>query len=201
MQYEGTHTIAGVVQSVVVGVLLGFTGCTSAFATRPALVFPPQHAMETGDYRQFRADNQERLEICSEEPAPPPVRLHRHKHAIPQRQEMEPLACDEPLFNLGFVYALPESPYRDRQLALRYFRALAEISPESPWAFQARAWAMVLQEQEDMEEDRRKLQNDLQRTRASLRSREKTVQTLQNQLKRLRELDIQMEKRQRELLR
>jgi len=134
--------------------------------------------MENGDYKAFLAANTERLQKCGGE-----------------------TDCGVALFNLGFAYAFPDSPYRDRDKALKYFGQLMEKYPQSSWAFQARAWTALVSEQSTLEANQHRLQTDLQRAKTNLRSRETTVRTLQDQLDRSQQIDIEIEKKSRELLR
>ena len=156
---------------VMVGLLL--TGCTSMptslFQSQAA--FPPQNAIETGDYRGFLIENQRDLATCG-----------------------DGTACDVTLFNLGFVYAYPQSPYRDPQKARRYLRELRSRFPQSPWASQGQVLLAFMNEQIGLEEAQRQL-------RTGLRSRDAAIRKLQGQLDRSREIDIEIEQKERELLR
>jgi hypothetical protein len=149
-------------------------GCTRSFAQpgRASLVaFPPQRVMEDGNYAAFLAENEERLRRC--------------------RGGTE---CDTALFNLGFVYAYAQNPNHDFAKALQYFGELLKQYPQSPWALQGKAWTALLTETLALEESRRQLQADL-------RTREATIRSLRAQLDRSRAIDIEMEKKERELLR
>jgi hypothetical protein len=156
-------------------------GCTRAlprpaysFSPQPvrvSLAFPPQKVMENGNYTEFLTENEKLLQGCQ-----------------------GGAECDTALFNLGFVYAYPPSPYRDPAKALRYFDELLKKYPQSPWALQGRAWVTLITENLALEESRRQLQADLS-------AREATIRSLRAQLDRSRAIDIEMEKRERELLR
>ena len=133
--------------------------------------FPPQQVLETRDYRGFLAENQRQLSTCGGWGG-----------------------CDIALFNLGFIYAYPQSPYRDPQKARQYLRDLQRRFPRSPWASQGQVLLAFMNEQVGLEEAQRKL-------RTGLRSRDAAIQKLQGQLDRSREIDIEIEKKERELLR
>jgi hypothetical protein len=149
------------------------TGCTSLptslFQSQAA--FPPQKAIETGDYRSFLVENQRNLSTCGDW-----------------------TACDITLFNLGFVYAYPQSPYRDPQKARRYLRELRSRFPQSSWASQGQVLLAFMNEQIGLEEAQRQL-------RTGLRTRDAAIRKLQGQLDRSREIDIEIEQKERELLR
>ncbi|MGE3536707.1 MAG: hypothetical protein AB7N91_04610 [Candidatus Tectimicrobiota bacterium] len=100
-------------------------GCTADSAQQRYTLFPPQEAMEQGDYAKFHSDNMLLAEQCT---------------------DVAP-ACAVALFNLGFVYAYPASPYYNPAEALRYFGELAQKYPQTPWAAQGQAWMALLKAQ------------------------------------------------------
>ena len=157
---------------VLCGVLL-LASCASLTPApdRPRSTFPPQRVMEGGDYARFVAENRQILERCE-----------------------GGTGCEVALFNLGFVHAYPQSPYHDPSKALQYFDDLIKKYPQTPWAFAGRAWRALLTENLASEEKRRRLQADL-------RSRDVTIRTLRTQLGRSRDIDIEIDKKERELLR
>ena len=151
-----------------------FVGCSRAHlppVQPPPPIFPPQRVMENGNYAEFLAENERALQGCT-----------------------KGTGCDAALFNLGFTYAYSQSPYHNPAKALQYFSELAKKYPQSPWAFQGRAWTALLNENLALEEKQRQLQGNL-------RSRETTVRNLREQLNRSRDIDVEMEKKERELLR
>lgn len=161
--------------SVVVLVACLLIGCSRSFS-RPGVVvsvpiFPPQRVMEDGDYAKFLAENEQALQHCE-----------------------NAARCEVALFNLGFVYAYALSPYRNAATALRYFHELVKKYPRSPWAFQGQAWIALINESLALEKSREQLQADL-------RTREATIRTLRERLNRSREIDLEIEKKARELLR
>ena len=153
-------------------VSLLLTGCASLSTSllQSQAAFPPQKVIETGDYRGFLVENQRNLSICGGW-----------------------ITCDVTLFNLGFVYAYPRSPYRDPQKARQYLRELHRRFPQSPWASQGQVLLVFLNERLGLEEAQRQLRTDL-------RTRDAAIRKLQGQLDRSREIDIEIEKKERELL-
>jgi hypothetical protein len=127
--------------------------------------------MESGNYAEFLAENERAVADCQ------------------NRTD-----CDVVLFNLAFTYAYSQSPYRNPTRALQYFAELNKRYPQSPWAFQGRAWTALLNENLTLEEKENQLQSNL-------RTREATIRSLRAQLNRSRDIDVEMEKRERELLR
>ena len=158
---------------VVLCGVLWLAGCASAppASDKPRAAFPPQQVMEGGDYAGFLAKNRQMLERCE-----------------------GGMECEVVLFNLGFVYAYPQSPYHDPSKALQYFNDLINKYPQTPWAFEGRAWRALLTANLASEEKRRRLQTDL-------RSKDAAIGTLRKQLGRSREIDIEIDKKERELLR
>jgi len=128
--------------------------------------------METEHYREFIAENEKKLQKC--------------KYGEEK--------CDIALFNLGFVHAYATSPYRNLSKAVTYFEELVSQYPESPYASQGKAWrALVL--------ERLTLEGDLHTVKTQLRGKEETIRTLQEQIAHLRDLEIEMQEKERELLR
>jgi transglutaminase-like putative cysteine protease len=158
---------------VLLAVGLVLTGCVPSPSSlfRFQAPFPPQKVLESGDYSEFLAENQRSLAKC--------------------RGWAE---CDVTLLNLGFVYAYPQSPYHDPQKARQYLRELYRRYPQSPWTTQGQVLLAFVNEQVSLEEVQRRLRTDL-------RARDATIRKLQGQLNRSREIDIEIDKRERELLR
>jgi hypothetical protein len=142
---------------------------TSLFRSQP--VFPPQTIIENGNYEGFLSENQRNLSRCGGWPE-----------------------CDVTLYNLGFVFAYPASPYRDPQKARRYLDELRSRYPQSPWTSQGQVLLTFMNEQVRLEEAQRRL-------RATLHNRDVAIRKLQGQLNRSREIDLEIDKKARELLR
>jgi hypothetical protein len=158
---------------LVCGFLLSCSRTAPPVVIQPMLpVFPPQKVMETGRYDEFLKENEKIMQGCQGGGS----------------------GCDVALFNLGFVYAYAESPHRDVAKAMPYFEQLITLYPQSPWAFQGKAWQAFLAESLAAGENRRKLEADL-------RDREETIHVLRARLSQSRDIDIEIEKKQRELLR
>lgn len=155
--------------------LLCYCGCAPAPvivppAPPPLPMFPPQRVMETGDYAGFLAENQQALNECSGKNP-----------------------CEVALFNLGFLYAYPKSPYYDQAKSLPYFSELIQKYPQSPWAFQATAWIDIMKKNMTSEDKRRRLQGEM-------KSKNAAINELKEQIRRSREIDLKIEQKERELL-
>jgi hypothetical protein len=163
-------------RSTALGILLHtvlmLAGCASGPSSDKSRdAFPPQQVMEDGNYARFLAENHQLLERCQ-----------------------GGTGCEVALFNLGFVHAYPPSPYHDPSKALQYFDDLIKKYPQTSWAFAGRAWRALLTANLASEERRRRLQADV-------RSKDATIRTLRTQLGRSREIDMEIDKKERELLR
>jgi hypothetical protein len=156
---------------MMVSLLLSSCASLSTSLFQSQADFPPQKVIENGDYRGFLVENQRNLSACGEW-----------------------IACDVTLFNLGFVYAYPQSPYRDPRKARQYLRELHSKFPQSRWASQGQVLLAFLNERVGLEEAQRQLRTDL-------RTRDAAIRKLRGQLDRSREIDIEIEKKERELLR
>jgi hypothetical protein len=156
-------------------ILLCFCGCAPALvivppAPPPLPVFPPQKVMESGDYAGFLGENMQALNDCN-----------------------GTNLCEVALFNLGFIYAYPKSPYYDHTKGLPYFSELIKKYPQSPWAFQATAWIDIMKKNMTSEDKRRRLQGEV-------KSKDAAINELKQQIKRSREIDLKIEQKERELL-
>jgi HAMP domain-containing protein len=150
--------------------------------------FPPQAVMEHGDYARFVAENRQILEGCDGKAA----------------------ACAIALFNLGFAYAYPQSPYHDPAKALVYLTKLAEDYPQTPWAFGGRAWITLVNQTLTLKAARHQLQAALRaqkateaacdQLQATLRAQKTTIRNLEGRLKRSRDIDLRIDQKERELL-
>jgi len=125
--------------------------------------------MASSEYAKFLADNRRMLERCK-----------------------RGTGCEVALFNLGFVHAYPQSPYYDPTKALQYFDELLRKYPRTPLAFEARAWRALINENLAIEGKRRRLE-------AEFRSKDATIHSLQMQLNRSRDIDIEYDKKKWEL--
>ena len=166
------RTAGSTTLGVLLHMVLILAGCASGPSSDKSRgAFPPQQVMEDGNYAKFLEENRQQLERCQ-----------------------GGTGCEMVLFNLGFVHAYPPSPYYDLGKALQYFDDLIKKYPQTPWAFQGQAWRALLTANLASEEKRRRLQTDL-------RSKDATIRTLRTQLGRSREIDMEMDKKERELLR
>ena len=88
------------------------------------------------------------------------------------------------LFHMGLIRAHPDNPQRDYKKALECFRRLVRDFPRSALEEKARVWIGAIDE--------------LTRRESRIKDLEKTVSALENRLKALKEIDINVEEKKRE---
>lgn len=115
-------------------------------------VFPPHEVMETQLYSAFLVKNQEELLQCSDESR-----------------------CAVSLFNLGFVYLYPKSPYYNYQKGTYYFSTLIAKYPNHSFASLAKIWT-------DLVNRCIAAENSKVQLRGRLKSREVTIKELQKKV-------------------
>ena len=173
------RTLDGNLLATVICLLFLF-GCAPAPSLAPPAplpAFPPQKAMESGDYAGFLAENQQALQACDEESR-----------------------CAVALFNLGFLHAYPKSPYYNQAKGLRYFDQLLQKYPQNPWAFEAKAWTEIMKKSAASEDKQRQLQGQIKSKDAAINDLDAAINDLKEQIKRSREVDMRIEQKERELL-
>lgn len=191
-------------------ILVLIAGCASSHiqpvqkVVQPPPLFPPQAVMQTGDYRAFLAKNSEMLKSCQ-----------------------DPDKCAIALFNLSFLYCYPKSPYYSPRKGLQYIADLVKGAPQSPWASQAMVWKDLVEkkmkrkirrrpmtaleelkareapddsaspaetpQESDWEVDRLRMENEI-------KYKDEIIKELTKQIERSRQIDIEMEKKERGLL-
>jgi hypothetical protein len=175
--FTGCRAAYGRWSALLLLILFSFSGCSSLFpkpdvpAPEQVPIFPPQATMESGDYKGFLAQNEEVLKTFGE-------------------GDKE---CGIALFNLGFLYAYSKSPYYNPQKAIGYFERLTREYSKTPLAFQAEAWLDVMKKGLTTQEGQQRLQK-------KVKSKDATINQLQQQIQRSREIDQEMDQKERELL-
>ncbi len=109
---------------------------------------------------------------------------------------------DEALFRMGLIYAYPGNPDQDYERSLKCFQRVIKEYPQSKLKDQAKAWAYVFQE--IMDKDRKigelkgknsHLGKTLNKEREKVKELESQVEKLTDQLLRLKEIDLGIEKK------
>ncbi|MGC8494747.1 MAG: hypothetical protein ACP5SH_23740 [Syntrophobacteraceae bacterium] len=190
-------------QAGIVLVLMLISGCMPSHvqpvSEYGAGMFPPQAVMQTGDYKGFVAENSAVLKACK-----------------------NPEQCAGALFNLSFVYAYPKSPYYNPSRALQYISDLVVGAPKSPWAAEALVWReLIVREMKAANRNRWLLQKRLKSQKADIeknaakkrdwqvdrqlledeiKSKDQIIDQLTKQIKGSQKIDLEMQKKERELL-
>jgi len=109
-------------------------------------------------------------------------------------------APDLAVFNMGLIQAYSLNPKRDYPTALGYFKTVVSQYPQSPMLEQSKVWVQVLEEHQKMVDERQKL---LEEKRVLMREREALAQErekLKQAVEKSRQLDIEIDKRRRQML-
>lgn len=110
-------------------------------------------------------------------------------------------APDVALFNMGMISAHSANPQKNYARALSSFRTLVKDYPQSQMVEPAKTWIQVLEEYHKLAEEKRILTEE---KRILMRERESLVQEKQKlkyTTEKSRQVDVEIEKRRREILR
>ena len=125
------------------------------------------------------------------------------------------LLGDEALFQIGMVYAHPANPEKDYQQSKEAFGRLLREYPLSHLEPEAEVWIMVLREIQELEKametnnnEISQIQNLLKKQRLQLKeirhdynrrleAKEQTIKDLEQNLDRLKEVDLKIEEKKR----
>ena len=115
--------------------------------------------------------------------------LKQNQAALASRQGAPDLA----LYNIGVILAHPSNPKRDPAKAMYSFRTLVSDHPRSAFTEQSKTWIQVLEQQQKLAEERRALAREKEML---LQERQK----LNYASEKSQQLDIEIERRRRQLL-
>lgn len=155
------------------------SGCAATKQPLPScdLTFPPQEVMRTGNYEGFLAKNELLLTDCT-----------------------GTNCCEVALFNLGFVHGYSKSPYYNQAKALKYFGNLVKDYPKSPLSYESLAWMDLIGKNLALDEEKASLNKKRRRLQSLLKSKSTTIDELREQLKKSRDIDVEMGLKEREVL-
>lgn len=97
------------------------------------------------------------------------------------------------LYMMGLIYANPEYTYVNYDISIHFFKKLVKEYPESVFKEKAKIWIWLLNQNMNYAEKIYLLENEL-------RTEKKQIINLQNQIKRLKEIDLGIEEKKREAL-
>jgi tetratricopeptide (TPR) repeat protein len=104
------------------------------------------------------------------------------------------------LYMMGLIYANPEYTYVNYDISIHYFKKLVEEYPESVFKNRAEIWISLLNQNMDYAKMIDKKNKRISFLENKLGIEKKEIINLQNQIKRLKEIDLGIEERKREAL-
>lgn len=104
------------------------------------------------------------------------------------------------LYMMGLIYADPDYTYVNHEIAIHYFKKLVKEYPESVFKHKANIWIWLLNQNRNYAEQIDKKNKRIAFLENKLGTEKKEIINLQNQLKRLKEIDLGIEEKKREAL-
>jgi hypothetical protein len=101
---------------------------------------------------------------------------------------------------MGLIYANPEYTYVNYEISIHYFKKLIKEYPESVFKNKAKIWIWLLNQNIDYAENIDKRNKRIAFLEKKLITEKKQIINLQNQIKRLKEIDLGIEEKKREAL-
>jgi hypothetical protein len=104
------------------------------------------------------------------------------------------------LYMMGLIYANPEYTYVNYEISIHFFKKLVKEYPESVFKEKANIWIWLLNQNMDYAKKVDKKNKRIDFLKNELKTEKKQIINLQNQIKRLKEIDLGIEKKKREAL-
>jgi hypothetical protein len=104
------------------------------------------------------------------------------------------------LYMMGLIYANPENIYVNYEISIHFFKKLVKEYPESVFKDKAKIWIWLLHQNMDYAEKVDKKNKQIDLLENELKTEKKEIINLQNQIKRLKEIDLGIEEKKREAL-
>ena len=104
------------------------------------------------------------------------------------------------LYMMGLIYANPENTYVNYEISIHFFKKLVKEYPESVFKDKAKIWIWLLNQNMDYAEKVDKKNKRIDLLENELKTEKKEIINLQNQIKRLKEIDLGIEEKKREAL-
>ena len=104
------------------------------------------------------------------------------------------------LYMMGLIYANPENTYVNYEISIHFFKKLVKEYPESVFKDKAKIWIWLLNQNMDYAEKVDKKNKRIDLLENELKTEKKQIINLQNQIKRLKEIDLGIEEKKREAL-
>ena len=109
-------------------------------------------------------------------------------------------APDAALYNIGVILAHPSNPKKDQTKALQSFKLLLAEHPRSTFAEPAKTWVQVLEQQQKINEEKQKLAEEKRALNRERDMLQQERQKLHYANEKSQQLDMEIEKRRRQLL-
>jgi len=104
------------------------------------------------------------------------------------------------LYMMGLIYANPENTYVNYEISIHFFKKLVKEYPQSVFKDKAKIWIWLLNQNMDYAEKVDKKNKRIDWLENELKTGKKEIINLQNQIKRLKEIDLGIEEKKREAL-
>ena len=104
------------------------------------------------------------------------------------------------LYMMGLIYANPEYTYSNYDISIYFFKKLVKEYPESVFIVKANIWIRLLNQNIQYAEKIDKENKRIDLLENEIKTKKKEIINLQNQIKRLKEIDLGIEEKKREAL-
>jgi hypothetical protein len=104
------------------------------------------------------------------------------------------------LYMMGLIYANPDYTSVNYGISIHFFKKLVKEYPESVFKEKAKIWIWLLNQNMDYAEKVDKKTKQIDLLENELKTDKKQIINLQNQIKRLKEIDLGIEEKKREAL-
>lgn len=108
--------------------------------------------------------------------------------------------ADQSLFQIGLIYAHPDNPGRDYQKSLDSFQHIIDRYPQSPLRQDAEIWRVVIGQFITQERQIQALKQRHGPLEKTVDRQKRKINQLQDQLEKLKRVDINIEEKKREAI-
>ena len=107
---------------------------------------------------------------------------------------------DQALYVMGLAYAFPKNPDANYETSKNFFKKLIREYPKSVFKSQATIWISLLNQILENKHEIDKKNKQIALLENDLQAGNKKIRNLQNQIKRLKEIDLGIEEKKRKIL-
>jgi hypothetical protein len=108
--------------------------------------------------------------------------------------------ADQSLFQIGLIYAHPDNPDRDYQKSFESFQHIVDQYPASRSRQDAEMWMVVIGHLSAQERQIQVLKQRSAPLEKKVKTQKRKINQLQDQLEKLKRIDIKMEEKKREVI-